>query len=103
MFVQDFEIHLIDGSVLPVSEPFEIEDDDSLIARFTDADQDEVFCVGDGIGGFALVPVRSIVYITTGDVRHVSDWGVHLANRMKEYGFCLDGNERRSVKHDEQV
>ena len=41
MFVQDFEIHLIDGSVLPVSEPFEIEDDDSLIARFTDADQDE--------------------------------------------------------------
>ena len=30
MFVQDFEIHLIDGSVLPVSEPFEIEDDDSL-------------------------------------------------------------------------
>ena len=75
MFVQDFEIHLIDGCVLPVSEPFEIEDDDSLIARFTDADQDEVFCVGDCIGGFALVPVRSIVYITTGEVRHVSDWG----------------------------
>ena len=74
MFMQEYEIHLINGSVIPVMEPMELEGSKSLIDRFANGDPDEVFCVGDYASGYAVVPARSIVYISTGDVHEIEDW-----------------------------
>ena len=74
MFVQEYEIHLINGSVIPAMEPMELEGLKSLIDRFANGDPDEVFCVGDYASGYAVVPARSIVYISTGDVHEIEDW-----------------------------
>ena len=73
MFMQEYEIHLINGSVIPAMEPMELEGSKSLIDRFANGDPDEVFCVGDYASGYAVVPARSIVYISTGGVHEIED------------------------------
>ncbi len=74
MFMQEYEIHLIGGSVIPAMEPFDLEGSDSLIDRFAKGDPNEIFCVGDYKTGYSIIPARSIVYISTGDVKEIYDW-----------------------------
>ena len=40
-----------------------------LVGKFEKADDNEIFEIGDAISGFAYIPKRSILFISTGDVR----------------------------------
>ena len=68
MFIQHYNIHLINGEVLHVGEDYELTGDHALVARFGKAPDDAIFQIGDEMSGFAYVPKKSIVFISTGDV-----------------------------------
>lgn len=93
MFVQDFLIYLIDGTMIPASEPMDLEGPDSFLDRFANAEPDELFSIGDSISGYVVFPARSIVYIRTGDVREVDDWPFRMQAMLK--GLKSKNNERR--------
>ena len=78
MFVQEFLFHLSDGTVIPAMEPMDLEGPQSILDRFGKGDPKEIFCIGDSISGYVMVPTRSIVYISTGDVKEVEDWPFRL-------------------------
>lgn len=94
MFMQEYEIHLINGSVIPAMEPMELEGPESLIDRFANGDPDETFCVGDYATGYAVIPARSIVYISTGNMREIEDW-VYKAGAMLG---CHGWENRKNTK-----
>lgn len=75
MFEQIYNLHLIDGSVVSLSEDYDLSGENAFINRFIKSEPEHVFCIGDEISGFTYVPKRSIVYVTTGDVDEVNDLG----------------------------
>ncbi len=75
MFEQIYNLHLIDGSVVSLSEDYDLSVENAFINRFIKSEPDHVFCIGDEKSGFTYVPKRSIVYVTTGDEDEVNDLG----------------------------
>lgn len=75
MFVQIYNLHLINGSVVSLSEDYDLSGENAFINRFIKSEPEYIFCIGDEISGFTYVPKRSIVYVTTGDVDEVNDFG----------------------------
>ena len=85
MILQDYLIHMVNGDVIPVSEPYDLNGARTLIARYGKAKPDTMFCTGDRITGFAYFPARSIAYISTGDIREVEDWAFNLQKHLRKY------------------
>ncbi len=85
MILQDYLIHMVNGDVIPVSEPYDLDGTRTLISRYGRAKPDTMFCTGDQITGFAYFPARSIAYISTGDIREVEDWAFNLQERLRKY------------------
>jgi len=75
MFKQIYNLHLIDGSIVSLSEDYDLSVENAFINRFIKSEPDHVFCIGDEKSGFTYVPKRSIVYVTTGDEDEVNDLG----------------------------
>ena len=71
MYIQNYDIHLINGEVLHVGEDYELSGDHTLVAKFRKASDDAIFQIGDEFSGYVYVPKRSIVFISTGDVRRI--------------------------------
>lgn len=71
MFIQNYDIHLINGDILHVGEDYELTGEKTLVAQFRMASEDEIFQIGDEVMGFAYLPKRSIAYITTSGVTRV--------------------------------
>ena len=69
MYVQEYLIHIVNGDVIPVTEACNREEGETLLERFEKAKPYTLFCAGDAISGYAVVPARSIAYITVGDLR----------------------------------
>ena len=69
MCYQMYLLHLLDGSVIEVSEDYDLPMEKGLIGKFQTAESNEILGFGDPIVGFAYVPKSSIVYISTGDVK----------------------------------
>lgn len=69
MCYQMYLLHLLDGSVIEVSEDYDLPTEKGLIGKFQTAEPNEILEFGDPIAGFAYVPKSSIVYISTGDVK----------------------------------
>lgn len=69
MCYQMYLLHLLDGSVIEVSEDYDLPMEKGLIGRYKSAEPNEILELGDPIVGFAYVPKSSIVYISTGDVK----------------------------------
>ncbi len=69
MCYQMYLLHMLDGSVIEVSEDYDLPMEKGLIGRYRNAELDEILEFGDPIVGFAYVPKSSIVYISTGDVK----------------------------------
>ena len=61
-------LHLLDGSVIEVPEDYDLPMKKGLIGKYINSDPNEILIFGDAVSGFAYVPKRSIVYISTGDV-----------------------------------
>jgi len=71
MFIQYYDIHLINGDILHVGEDYELHGEKALVTQYRKAADDDVFQIGDAVMGFAYLPKKSIAYITTGNVAHV--------------------------------
>ena len=70
--VQDYPLHLVDGTVTEASEEYYKPVHQSLIAKFDAASPDSLITVGDRLMGFTYIPKRNILYINTAGVRKVS-------------------------------
>ena len=69
VFYQVYHIHLLNGEVVEASEFYDLPSKKGLIEKFSKAADNEIFEIGDGLSGFAYIPRRSILFISTGDVR----------------------------------
>lgn len=74
-FVQQYNLHMKDGSILSLMEDYDKDGDDSFIERFSKLKQNEIIRIGDSTTGFFYVPMRNIVYVSTGDVTEVKFYG----------------------------
>ena len=86
MFIQEYLVHLSNGDVVIVSEPYDLRGPQSLISQYETAKPDSMFCVGDGMTGFSYFPMRNITYISTGAVRKITEETYRLTERMRSYG-----------------
>ena len=68
MYYQNYYIHLLNGEVIGASEAYDLPAEKGLVGKFGKADDNEIFEIGDAISGFAYIPKRSILFISTGDV-----------------------------------
>lgn len=69
MCYQMYHLHLLGGSVIEVSEDYDLPMEKGLIGKFQTAEPNEILEFGDPIMGFVYIPKSSIVFISTGDVR----------------------------------
>ena len=69
MFYQIYKIHLIDGNCIDYWEDYDLPWDKGLISKFEKADDNEMFTIRTFLTNRAYIPKKSIVCITTGDVR----------------------------------
>jgi len=70
-YIQDYHIHLTDGTIIETSEEYYKPVHQRLIARYTSTEPDSLITVGDQIMGFTYIPKRNIFYINTAAVRKV--------------------------------
>lgn len=69
--VQDYHLHLVDGTVIEASEEYYKPVHQSLIAKYDASSPDSLITVGDRMLGFTYIPKRNILYINTAGVRKV--------------------------------
>ena len=69
MCYQMYHLYLLDGSVIEVSEDYDLPTEKGLIGRYRTAEPNEILEFGDPIMGFVYIPKSSIVFISSGDVR----------------------------------
>ena len=67
-YCQNYNIHLLSGEVIGASESYDLPAEKGLVGKFGKSDDNEIFEIGDAISGFAYIPKRSILFISTGDV-----------------------------------
>lgn len=68
MCLQEFKIYLNNGHVIKAVEEVYIPTEQRLHNRFKKAGQDDILTVGSEETSQAFIPVRNILYISTGDV-----------------------------------
>lgn len=68
MYLQEFKIYLIGGHELKAAEEIAILAEHRLLNRFKKAKPDDILSVGSEETSQAYIPVRNILYISTGDV-----------------------------------
>lgn len=68
MVYQVYKLHLVNGHTIQAAEPYDLPFKKGFPQRFMDAKHDEFFTIQDDFFGSAYVPMRSIVYISTGEV-----------------------------------
>lgn len=71
VIVQDFHLHLVDGTVIEASEEYYKPVHQSLIAKYDACGPDNLITVGDRLLGFSYIPKKNILYINTAGVRKV--------------------------------
>lgn len=68
MCLQEFKIYLNNGHVIKTVEEVNIPTEQRLHNRFKKAGQDDILTAGSEETSRAFIPVRNILYISTGDV-----------------------------------
>ena len=69
--VQDYHLHLVDGTIVEASEEYYKPVHQSLIAKYDASGLDSLITVGDRMLGYTYIPKRNILYINTAGVRKV--------------------------------
>lgn len=72
VYVQDYHLHLVDGTIIEASEEYYKPVHQRLIAKFDACNPDGLITVGDQTLGYTYIPKRNILYINTAAVRKVS-------------------------------
>ena len=67
-FFQKYNIHLINGDVIPYMEDYELEGEGTIIHWFEHAKDNDICTIRDIILGSAYIPKKSIAYIATAGV-----------------------------------
>ena len=80
--IQEYVLHLSNGDDVTVEDEYYGENEYFLPERIAKAKDNETFWFGDYEKGFMVVPKRSIVYITMGGSRAVSDGMDVMAGEM---------------------
>lgn len=75
MFYQLYHIHLLNGDVIQTAEDYDLPASKGLVGTFERMKETDYLTVKDILLGSAYIPKRSILYITTGDVEEVPDYG----------------------------
>ncbi len=70
MCLQEYKIYLINGHVIHAAEECVIPSDKRLHNRFKNSKIDDILTVGSEETSRAFIPVRNILYISTGDCIH---------------------------------
>lgn len=68
MYFQEYRIHLINGHVIKAAEDCNIPDEKRLLSRFKASHADGFISIGSVDSSRAVIPVRNILYISTGNV-----------------------------------
>ena len=68
IMLQEYLIHLLDGTIIRCCEDYETPNDKSIVTRIRKAEPTNVFSIGDPFSGYKYVPKSSILYLETGDV-----------------------------------
>ena len=68
VMLQEYLIHLLDGTIIRCCEDYETPNDKSIVTRIRKAEPTNVFSIGDPFSGYKYVPKSSILYLETGDV-----------------------------------
>ena len=68
MCLQEYKIYLIDGHVIKAAEEVAIPAEQRLHNRFKKAKFEDVLTVGSEETSRAFIPVRNILYISTGEM-----------------------------------
>ena len=68
MCLQEYKIYLINGHVIKAAEEVNIPHEQRLHNRFKACKPEDVLTVGSEETSRAFIPVRNILYISTGDV-----------------------------------
>ena len=97
MLVQEYMLHLQNGEVILSLEELEKDRAKKLIEEFEAALPDTILQVGDIISGYFFIPARSILYISTGNVRVIKD----SAEKRREWLVKKEREERREAYHAE--
>lgn len=66
---QIYLLHLIGGDIIEVPELYKLPFEKGIVEKIQKSDKDDFITVGNAVDGFAYIPVRNIVYVSTGDVR----------------------------------
>lgn len=75
MFYQLYHIHLLNGDVIQTAEDYDLPASKGLVGTFERMKETDYLTVKDILLGSSYIPKRSILYITTGDVEEVPDYG----------------------------
>lgn len=65
--VQEYIIHLMDGTKIITCEDYELPIEESIVTRFDKANADDILQIADLLI-VHYIPKRSILYISSGDV-----------------------------------
>lgn len=68
MMLQEYLIHLLDGSIARFYEEYDLPNNQSIVTRVRKAAPTDVFTVGNAFDGYKYIPRSSILYLETGDV-----------------------------------
>ncbi len=80
MVYQVYRIHLTNGEVVEAAEDYYTPAGKSFVSNIKRTPDYEWVVVGDPLGGYSYIPKRSIVFISTGDVKEVED---HIVKSLK--------------------
>ena len=69
MVYQVYEIHLLNGTIIEAAEDYELPTTKGLVGKFNRMEEGDILTVEDWFTGSFYIPRRSILYISTGDVR----------------------------------
>ena len=68
MRLQEYRIHLITGGIIVSAEKVDIPEDQRLHNRFRKCGSEDILTVGTEETKRAFIPVRNILYISTGEM-----------------------------------
>lgn len=74
MLYQICNIHLLNGEVIQVSEPYDLPTNKGLVGMFKRMEENDILTVNELLLGSAYIPRKSILYLATGDVVEGKAW-----------------------------
>ena len=103
VMLQEYLVHLLDGTVVRVSEDYDLPVEQSLITKIRKAKSTDVFSIGNPFDGYKYIPRSSILYVETSDVVEEDS----MVRKLREGGhfppMANKGEEFIEIEVDSEV